>query len=236
LRQIVTRICQTGLSYDTESCLLCIILALGSISTSNDPEVICGSPHSTNTPEHVIYYQAALARFGVAILEQEWIGVQAAFLVGSYNMWTMKFRKASIMYRVAAAKCKCLLDMKMDRGTASTSEISDSLEQLICWACLKTECELMEETNLDVSRRYTTNFSTNFPSPPSTAPELESTNDFLMSSVPVEKIWFYYLTELAFRRLVNRVVSDLLAIETRQENLPRFVEAISEFEYQAEQW
>ncbi len=69
-------------------------------------------------------------------------------------MWTLKFRKASIMYRVAAAKCKCLLDMKMDRGTASTSEISDSLEQLICWACLKTECELMEETNLDVSRLY----------------------------------------------------------------------------------
>lgn len=236
LRECVERVAKEGLSRSTESCLVCAVLALGSISKSDDPLAVGSTYDGVAQKEHAIYYQCALSLFGLAIMGLDWTNVQAILLMGMYNMWSMRIQKAAILYHEAAVKCNTILE-SMPTSALPKSPVSESLMQCIFWACLKAECELVEEMKIDTSGLDRAVLSDTIPSPPQSSVVLNMTLSNADSvDADIEKAWLYYLTEVAFRRLLNRVYCVHLSIDSCQSNLPEYIRAMSELGYQAEQW
>jgi hypothetical protein len=88
------------------------------------------------------------------------------------------------------------------------------LEQRLYWSCLKSECEMRDEVDLPPSGLAKANHPDVFPSPPGGTPEPEASGEASHSpsahrQADVEKSWYYYLSEIASRRLKNRILTVL---------------------------
>lgn len=91
--------------------------------------------------------------------------------------------------------------------TSETSSHGASLRFRVCWACAKAERELGEEIeNFESSKDAIANFSTleNLPSPPN-----EEELDENQQENTTSDAWFYYLSDMAGRKLLNRIYSEL---------------------------
>ncbi|KAJ5915452.1 hypothetical protein N7466_011385 [Penicillium verhagenii] len=172
-----------------------------------------------------------LARRRIGVLDQSIAAVQGFFLCGVYYMYTFRpldafqsFHQASVIYQIYSKSRK-----------GPTPVLSDSkTEQTLFWSCFKSEwyvkwsyclssthklhSEILSEIDLPSSGVSCSDYIDVFPNPPhsdasavsstiTTTPGSRGRVDHSLSNHGQEQAWFYYLSEIALRRIGNRVLS-----------------------------
>ena len=141
------------------------------------------------------------------------------------------------------------------RRISSTSRKSKRLEQSFYWSAFKSECEFRVELPLAQSEISLGEYPDMFPSPPSPiAGDDPSTTDLGRdSSISAEELelrqhtvrlcneeesWYYYLTEIALRRIGNRIVNTFFRQERSSwmTNIKPLLRMAQEFEAQVSSW
>ena len=132
------------------------------------------------------------------------------------------------------------------RSTSSTDAPSqDRLEQSLYWSCFKSECEFRVELPLPQTELADLEHPHMFPTPPS--PSTEGIQPLTYSEASLawnnqkqiteEMSWYYYLTELALRRMGNRILNTFYTYpHATWMQISRFIHAAREFEIQLSNW
>lgn len=128
------------------------------------------------------------------------------------------------------------------------------LEQSLYWSCFKSECEIRVELPLPQSSIADFEYPHMFPSPPSPplnfAPEISQSPSYSRNATsPAEMSksyakrwneelsWYYYLTEVALRRISNRIINTFYRKEhTSWLNITPLIPMAEEFETQISNW
>lgn len=138
----------------------------------------------------------------------------------------------------------------------STTRKLKRLEQSLYWSAFKSECEFRVELPLQQSEISLSEYADLFPSPPSpilteNSSEDGTTNDHIsigseelelrrhaVRLCSEEESWYYYLTEIALRRIGNRIVNTFFR-EGRSAwilNMKPLLRMAKEFEVQVSAW
>lgn len=179
------------------------------------------------------YYQLARKRLG--LLDGSLMACQCYLLSGIYLMYSIQPIQAWSAFHNAASTYSLYLKGKAglwegNDAPASTSKSSERrLEQRLYWTCLKSECEIRSELDLPQSDLCDLKYPYLFPSPPTPSSPVNISQDDLYVPTPAsdttipshlhsvsssssyqsleEQSWFYYLSEIALRRIENRVLN-----------------------------
>jgi len=150
--------------------------------------------------------------------------------------------------------------------TPSQSILERRLEQRLYWTVLKSECEIRVQLDLPQSELCKLDYPFLFPSPPTPgspaaeSPEehhkqgpasttststssqllsLAASTSTCASQSAEEQTWFYYLSEIALRRIENRILNVFYKKDHQhwlQMDLATMVSAAEEIEAQMESW
>ncbi|KAJ5392627.1 hypothetical protein N7509_008117 [Penicillium cosmopolitanum] len=223
INEYVRSVQLNGIGWDAMSCLLLLIYANGSITTSfvRNGQGVDSTlfRQSKEFLQGEAYFLAAQKRMGMLLCRGGVIEVQCFFLAGVYLMTTLRSVEAWRMFVQALACCEGFSILR----TNDCHEAAWETKQRVYWTCLKSELELRLELNLYQKNFLGLKYPTFFPSPPE---ELKSRD---------EAAWYFYLAEIALRRLENRILSylyqphDVIA----KSNLES---VILDFEEQADGW
>src|SRR5690242_13364273 len=96
-------------------------------------------------------------------MENPVLATQNAFLIGVYEMYSMRPVKALFSFNRASVIFQAYLHCS-PRNTLNTYD--KRMEQRLYWTCLKSECEMREELNLVSSGLAGMEYPNIFPSPP----------------------------------------------------------------------
>ncbi|KIN03086.1 hypothetical protein OIDMADRAFT_160650 [Oidiodendron maius Zn] len=248
-------IVENGFGWDAASCLVLIVCALASISSTFTPEPVTpalvngedgktsiSDAHDYSTAES--YYIAAQKR--ISVLGNSIPTTQCYFLSGVYEMYSLRPLKAWKSFNSACITLQIYL-----RGRSQQIEsASRSLERRLYWSCLKSECELRMEINLPPSGLAKVNYPDVFPTPPNRSPEPSdySTTPEAVHQPSVstrhlgedsEDVWSYYVSEIAVRRIGNRLMNSFYKEdESSWLSMPldRMIRVADELELQLTQW
>ncbi|KFZ02170.1 hypothetical protein V500_00408 [Pseudogymnoascus sp. VKM F-4518 (FW-2643)] len=205
------------------------------------------------------YYALAQRRLG--LLNQSMLACQCYFISGVYLMYSFQplkafqnFHQASIPYQIYSKSVpECTEDSK-----------DNKLKQRLFWSCLKSECEILSEIELPQSGVAHLGYIHTFPQPPdsnstdwgstqtsaiitsSEVPLTASTTSPTYHSNPDDSLrreqqqsWFYYLSEIALRRIGNRVLNYFYQDgheSWAETSLRPITQAANEFLRQLDQW
>ncbi|KAJ5320225.1 hypothetical protein N7508_000508 [Penicillium antarcticum] len=166
------------------------------------------------------YFLAAQKRMGMLLCKNGAIEAQCFFLAGVYLMATLRPVGAWRMFVQALACCQ-----GFSTRSTNDSQYEDewNTKQRIYWTCFKSELELRLELNLSQKNVLDLSYPTFFPSPP----------DGLKAKD--EAAWYFYLAEIALRRLENRILGYLYRPDTAISE-STMVYAILDFEEQKDAW
>ncbi|PVH72481.1 hypothetical protein DL98DRAFT_470364 [Cadophora sp. DSE1049] len=219
LKRSANSIIEDGLSWDGPSCLVLLACALGAIAIPFEASFtqITFDPHMfrqlerNHAPQNFekadTYY--LLARRRIGLLSQSIVASQCHFLSGVFLMFALKpvqafheFHHASLIFQVY---------LKCNRSSPKSPQ-TQRLEQRMYWSCFKSECEILSEIPLPESGIADFEYPHLFPSPPDPrnfAVSLGFNESALdpTSSLIQQQSWFYYLSEIALRRIGNRVLN-----------------------------
>jgi hypothetical protein len=129
-----------GLGWDSQSCLLLLIYALGSIAAPYEKSSSNPSTNFHQSPEFRqadSFFFAAQKRMGMLLCRSGVIEAQCFFLAGVYLMSTMRPIEAWKMFVQALACCQGFHDHR--RAFEPELEDERQLEQSIYWTCFKSE-------------------------------------------------------------------------------------------------
>lgn len=126
-------------------------------------------------------------------------------------------------------KAHAALQMRIDSPHHPPQLHERHLEQRIYWTVLKSECEVREELDLPQSDLCKLEYPYLFPSPPNPPSPVHIPESSLPTSTPAssttpssqafstaslpssqrteEQSWFYYLSEIALRRIENQILN-----------------------------
>ncbi|KAL2851501.1 hypothetical protein BJY01DRAFT_260808 [Aspergillus pseudoustus] len=212
LRSICRRIGEDGFQWDGPSCLTLIACALGTISrpfslespSPQDASRFDAQDHATGES----YYSAARKRIG--LLDPSVIAIQCSFLVGVYEMYSMRPLRAWHSFNRACTFFQThLLASSLGQPVEQSSE---TVRSRLYWSCLKSDCEMREEIALPPAELAKVEYSDAFPSPPvSVLNSSSETQTEPMETLDAnsERSWYYYLSEIASRRIMNRITATL---------------------------
>jgi hypothetical protein len=212
LKSIARQMSEHGFGWDGPSCLVLIVCALANLSApfamvrpgQEDVSYLDARDYLTADA----YYTAARKRIG--LLENSVLGTQCYFLTGVYEMYSLRPLQAWISFNRACTTFQTYLRTQSPQAIRSHS--SRRVEQRLYWSCLKSECELREEIDLPPTSLATVDYPDLFPSPPDETP-LPRETDRSAPSDPIESAlqegWYYYLSEIALRRISNRITHAL---------------------------
>ena len=125
------------------------------------------------------------------------------------------------------------------------------LEQSLYWSCFKSECEMRIELPLPQSTIADVDYPHMFPNPPSYSVDglglrLHNTDSVTFGSdtdlasnkvINEEKSWYYYLTEVALRRIGNRILNTFYRQDhTNWLHITPLIPIAKEFEEQILVW
>ncbi|KAL4941069.1 hypothetical protein BDV06DRAFT_229906 [Aspergillus oleicola] len=252
LRKLSRCIGEDGFQWDGQSCLILISCALGIVSRpftleipgSSDPSHADDRDYATAES----YYTAARKRIG--LLDPSIIAIQCVFLIGVYEMYTMRPLRAWLSFNRACTLFQTYLhSSSFSQPIGHTSE---SVRSRLYWSCLKSDCEMREEIALPPTDLAKARYSDAFPSPPggSSVPDLDdedqiespqSTTTTTTLDASSERSWYYYLSEIAGRRIANRVIATLYPSTSNPENwtqmpIHHLERLVIELDTQAIQW
>jgi hypothetical protein len=211
------------------------------------------------------YFLAARKRMG--LLEPSLIASQCHMLSGIYLMYTFRQIQGWAALNQAGStlsmylKGKAALEGQVGGGHGLPESADKRLEQRIYWTVLKSECELRTELDVAQSDLCKIGYPYPFPSPPSprspsqtpqmpvhtpTPPYTTGASSQTLASTPSqsyqgieEQSWFYYLSEIALRRIENRVLNTFYKEDhyswTRT-NIDDMITAATNVEEQLELW
>ncbi|KAJ5633362.1 hypothetical protein N7490_009701 [Penicillium lividum] len=223
INEYVRSVRLNGIGWDAMSCLLLLIYANGSIAT---PFVKNGQGvdsivfrQSKEFLQGEAYFLAAQKRMGMLLSRGGVIEVQCFFLAGVYLMTTLRAVHAWRMFVQALACCEGFSILR----TNDCHEDAWETKQRVYWTCLKSELEVRLELNLYQKDFLGLKYPTFFPSPPE---ELKSRD---------EAAWYFYLAEIALRRLENRILSYIYQPHDVT-STSHLESVILDFEEQADGW
>ncbi|KAL4957713.1 hypothetical protein BDW69DRAFT_8179 [Aspergillus filifer] len=226
LRNFSRCVGENGFQWDAQSCLVIITCALGTVSRPFSYKVVGSSNRARKdgydcaTAE--AYYTAARKRIG--LLDPSIIAVQCAFLIGVYEMYTMRPLRASLSFNRACAFFQTYL--RSSSFTKPTEQSSESVRSRLYWSCLKSDCEMREEIALPPTELVKVKYFDAFPTPPGSGSvpkpddedQTESPQTTTTLDASSERSWYYYLSEIAGRRIANRVIATLYSSASNPEN------------------
>ncbi|KAG0645279.1 Echinocandin B biosynthetic cluster transcription factor ecdB [Hyphodiscus hymeniophilus] len=214
-----------GLSLDAQSCLLLLALSLGSVyAVQKTP----GSESSLNIHDSAAlreadgFFFAAQKRMGVLLCSSGLVEAQCFFLAGVYLMARLRPIEAWKMFVQALACCQGFPMKRSSDNSQSVEELQ--LQESIYWTCFKSELELRLELNVANNNAWDLTYPEFFPTPPK---GLKAKN---------EAVWYFYLAEIALRRLSNRILIYIYQHKSSQPSSVSLADAIPNFEQQAEEW
>lgn len=254
-----------GPGWDAQSCLVLLACALGSISYSfetsiaNQTEMGLAGPPPTSASTYKkelrqgeSCYALACRRLG--LLKHTILGAQCYFYSAVYLMYTFAplqawnhFCQASTFYQLSFRKISKVSENPRLDGLSLTHR---RLEQSLYWSCFKSECEIRVELPLPQSGIASIEYPHLFPSPPSHSrnssgrtlhgSEMLSDPGLMQDSdkdLNEERSWYYYLTEVALRRISNRILSTFYRQDhTDWKNILPLIPIAKEFESQILVW
>ncbi|KAL2841985.1 hypothetical protein BJX68DRAFT_245045 [Aspergillus pseudodeflectus] len=209
-----------GFGWDAKSCLLLLIFALGAISSPGFDSASATSSAFLQSEEYADaerYFHAAQKRLGGLLCKDGVIETQVFFYAGVYLMTTLRPLEAWRMFVQALACCETFNSSHSLAAGHTDSEATR--QRSIYWTCFKSELELRLELNVGRSHGLDLTYPALFPSPPTGLKPEE------------EAVWYFYLAEIALRRLGNRILNHLYEETTRDNEMQ--VEATLNFEDQA---
>ncbi|PVH85798.1 hypothetical protein DL98DRAFT_37513 [Cadophora sp. DSE1049] len=265
IRQHARVMMEEGPGWNDESCLVLIACALGSLAKPyhlgpilQHPEPGSSSIEDSRTDLEIAESYYTLARRRIGLLKDSIVETQCYFLSAVYLMYT--FRPLDAWHNFHRASTTFYL-YRTIRGVESASvlEATRHVEQRLYWSCFKSECELRVQMPLPASGIADLHFPDLFPSPPwvssPTSEELEvehtpsnwnrtpgshaSSSRSAEHSKEQEKSWFYYLTEIAFRRIGNRILNIFYGEENpdcSSMDILDMIRMTSDFERELDQW
>ncbi|KAK5721136.1 hypothetical protein LTR15_007100 [Elasticomyces elasticus] len=228
---------EDGFEWDVSSCLVLISCALGSLSISF---TITHASEGENSfadaelyPVAEAYYTAARKRLG--LLEPSVQASQCWFLTGMYEMYSMRPVSAWSSFNRACT----LIQLRLQAPSHGTR--LEDLEKRLYWSCLKSESEIREEFDLPSSGLGTVEWPDIFPSPPISSPNFSSGSvaDSSEWETVHQSSWYYYLSEVAYRRIVHRTITTLYDTSPEQwlsTGVHRLYRIATELDAQIVQW
>ncbi|KAH6961966.1 hypothetical protein BKA56DRAFT_598147 [Ilyonectria sp. MPI-CAGE-AT-0026] len=210
-----------GLGWDAESCLSLLIFALGTIAIPDaqpSSETSSTFRESEQFQRAESFFLAAQRRMGPALCHSGIMEAQIFFLAGVYLMTTLRPFEAWRMFIQALACCQTLHPSSED-----SQQDASPVYRSIYWTCFKSELELRLELNITENSVWNLRYPEFFPAPPKS---LQSQG---------EATWYFYLAEIALRRLGNRILTHMCQFKSGSA-MPSQVSKIIEFEQQADSW
>lgn len=223
LHHLVLDVAENGLDWSSRTCLVCLVLAIGAISqqyqdqhlspenllTPGAPQVTpATSPALAGTePDLALqFWGIAAKRLGLVIGQRDVQAVQCLCLTGIWYMYQMEPIQAWQYFNLAGSAWYAI--NMIDHATSgddpsSTNAGSFTTMQALYFTIWKSVCELRLEIDLPgvfdhVGLPY------DFP----LAPESDDIEGLSQVSSS-ERIWYYYLTEIAARHQINRIVNSM---------------------------
>ncbi|KAL2830036.1 hypothetical protein BDW59DRAFT_29634 [Aspergillus cavernicola] len=219
LRNMSRYIGEDGFQWNGPSCLILIACALGTISrpfsidTPGPQDTSRLDARDYTTSES--YYTAARKRIG--LLDSSIIAIQCAFLIGVFEMYSMRPLRAWLSFNRACTYFQTYLHSSSLGQPVEQS--SETVRSRLYWSCLKSDCEMREEIALPPTELTKVEYSDAFPSPPGNAPDPDGGNQTESSmalDASSERSWYYYLSEIASRRIANRVTAALHPLDPEE--------------------
>ncbi|KAH7134562.1 c6 zinc finger domain-containing protein [Dactylonectria estremocensis] len=219
----VRGISETGLRWDGATCLVLLICAVSVLSPPIQHE---REPGFSRRPERLrraeLYFQMAQRRIGMLFHSNSLIAVQCSFLTAVYLMTTFRIMAAWKAFSQAGTQCVGWLAARGHTREAMDSQSSvavempqgdseQNMEESLYWSCLKSELELRTELGLPGSSLNEMQYYHVYPSPPSpsqlTGGPTRSESAAQRERDTLEIGWFFYLAEIALRRIMNEALS-----------------------------
>ncbi|OJJ44613.1 hypothetical protein ASPZODRAFT_698914 [Penicilliopsis zonata CBS 506.65] len=233
LLQYVQYVRINGIAWDAKSCLVLLVCALGSTAEAFHAQHLSESISARNSPSFVIaksYFTAAQKRIGSLLSHSGVLETQCFFYAGVYLMTLQQPMAAWKFFVQAAATSQ---GFGFPRRTPQPELVSPAArrdrvsQESLYWTCLKSELEVRMELSLPGFGLQDFSYPSAFPSPPSENLEDETA-----------RAWYYYLAEIALRRLANRILHHLFRHqeEGRFFRISQMVDSIAAFEDQATDW
>ncbi|KPM43245.1 hypothetical protein AK830_g3322 [Neonectria ditissima] len=165
------------------------------------------------------FFLAAQRRMGPALCNSGIIEAQIFFLAGVYLMTTMRPFESWRMFIQALACCQTL-----QPSSGDPQQEGSQMYRSIYWTCFKSELELRLELNIAENSVWNLQYPEFFPAPPKS---LQSQG---------EGTWYFYLAEIALRRLGNRILTHTCQFKPSESSSADRVSKTVDFEQQAYSW
>ncbi|KAJ9143827.1 C6 zinc finger domain containing protein [Pleurostoma richardsiae] len=212
----------SGLRWNGTTCLVLLICAVSVLSPPIRAEA---QPGFSRQPDRLaraeMYFQASQRRIGMVYHENSLLAMQCSFLTAVYLMTTFRILAAWKAFSQAGTQCVGWLATRgrvVERrnrfsapGLHTHEGVDDEkyVEESLYWSCLKSELELRTELGLPGSSLNEMRYPHLYPSPPGpshahmTVPGEGSER----GRDRLELGWFFYLSEIALRRIMNDALS-----------------------------
>ncbi|KAK9802103.1 putative Zn(2)-C6 fungal-type domain-containing protein [Seiridium cardinale] len=222
---------ENGLRWDGRSCLILLVCAVSLVSAPIETELCAGpSKHKERRDQANAYFIEAQRRIGLVYLESSLLVLQCSFLTSVFLMSTLQIFAAWKSFSQTGTQCLGWLAARGRVHASATSlappvgdqfEIHNRyVEESIYWSCLKSELlsapspsttlsdELRTELGLPGSSLNEMRYPNVYPSPPISVPLAWDTSETTeRSRTELELAWFFYLAEIALRRIMNDALS-----------------------------
>lgn len=229
LRNMAKSVVEHGFDWDASNCLILTVCALAAISSQFEPlpilqdrwqNVTTDIDNSlSNTTGYLLaeaYYVASRKRIG--LLRDTLLATECHFMSGVYEMYSLRPLQAAISFNRACVTFQTLTWMRTE-CYITQSQLGKARASRLYWSCLKSEHEVSIEIHFPSSGLTKLNYTSAFPPPPSAA----DTEDWYRLHTDVnaespqsihstwtknefEHGWYYYLADIAARRLLQRVI------------------------------
>ncbi|KAH8738478.1 hypothetical protein BGZ61DRAFT_545000, partial [Ilyonectria robusta] len=197
-----------GLGWGAESCLSLLIFALGTIAV---PEIRSDSETS------LVFFQSDQFRRA----ESFFLAAQRRIGPALCNSGIIK---AQIFFLAGVYLMTTIRPFEAWRMFIQALACCQTLQPPIYWTCFKSELELRLELNIAENSVWNLQYPEFFPAPPKS---LQSQG---------EGTWYFYLAEIALRRLGNRILTHTCQFKPSESSIANRVSKTIEFEQQAYSW
>ncbi|KAI5246329.1 hypothetical protein E4T42_06391 [Aureobasidium subglaciale] len=256
IRKMACGVAQRQLQWDGPTCLVLLTCALAVISSpfARISTVADNGKYGNSyedTPKYSLaeyYYDEARKRIG--LLGNGSLATECYFLIGVYEMYSLRPFQASVSFNRADEVSNrqksqlCLTLMPVDSIGPSVNHLAITLPMLTLTS------EISVELQVPSSGLTSQNYTQSFPLPP-----VSRDNDSCMSASPtvmfytspepfmehlpqVQGSWYYYLADIAARRILQRVVDSFYAdhIDLQLTTITSMIKAAEELSRQIDQW
>ncbi|KAL6405206.1 putative C6 transcription factor [Ilyonectria robusta] len=217
LHGMMVQVAENGLDWSTQTCLVTLVCAIAAITESYPRPVLGSDGHPTPSPGQqadegsdvelsMQFWNLAMKRLGYAASQNNVQAVQCLCLAGIWYMHRMRPLEAWKQFSLAGAAWHSLSLIEFPSGELVNNtggSLNDfTVMQALYFTIWKSECELRLELPLPSPPVLdNTYFPLAFPQPPSISSQSSDPD-----VAERERGWYYYLTEIAARHLINRVL------------------------------